>query len=62
MTSTRLEYDLLGERMVTDEHYYGIQTLRAVKNFDISRIPISHYPCLVNSLALIKKIYRFDQS
>jgi aspartate ammonia-lyase len=55
MTSTRLEHDLLGEREVPDEHYYGIQTLRAVENFGITGIPISHYPRLVQSLAYIKK-------
>ncbi len=55
MTSTRLEHDLLGEREVPDEHYYGIQTLRAVENFAITGIPISNYPRLVQSLAYIKK-------
>ncbi len=55
MTSTRLEHDLLGEREVPNEHYYGIQTLRAVENFGITGIPISHYPRLVQSLAYIKK-------
>jgi aspartate ammonia-lyase len=55
MTLTRLEHDLLGERQVPDEHYYGIQTLRAVENFSITGIPISHYPRLVHSLAYIKK-------
>ena len=55
MTKTRLEHDLLGERDVPAEHYYGIQTLRAVENFSITGIPISHYPRLVHSLAYIKK-------
>ena len=55
MTNTRLEHDLLGQREVLDEHYYGIQTLRAIENFDITGIPISHYPRLVYSLAFIKK-------
>lgn len=55
MTNTRLEHDLLGERNVPVEHYYGIQTLRAVENFSITGIPISHYPRLVHSLAYIKK-------
>ncbi len=53
MTKTRLEHDLLGERDVSAEHYYGIQTLRAVENFDITGIPISHYPRWVHSLAYI---------
>ncbi len=55
MTSTRLEHDLLGQREVVDEHYYGIQTLRATENFSITGIPISHYPRLIYSLAFIKK-------
>ena len=55
ITTTRLENDLLGEREVPAEHYYVVQTLRALENFSITGITISHYPCLVNSLAYIKK-------
>ncbi len=55
MTTTRLEHDLLGEREVPADRYYGVQTLRALENFSITGIPISHYPRLVNSLAYIKK-------
>ncbi len=52
---TRIEHDLIGEREVPNERYYGVQTLRALENFDITGIPISHYPRLVHSLAYIKK-------
>ena len=55
MTDTRLEHDLLGQRELPDEHYFGIQTLRAIENFNITGIPISNYPRLVYSLAYIKK-------
>ncbi len=55
MIETRLEHDLLGERQVPADRYYGIQTLRAVENFNLTGIPISHYPRLVHSLAYIKK-------
>lgn len=55
MPDTRLEHDLLGEREVPAERYYGIQTLRAVENFAITGIPISHYPRLILALAYIKK-------
>ena len=55
MTQTRLEHDLLGEREVPAERYYGIQTLRALENFNMTGIPIAHYPQLVKSLAYIKK-------
>ncbi|MBN2386623.1 MAG: aspartate ammonia-lyase [Anaerolineales bacterium] len=55
MKATRLEHDLLGERPVPAERYFGIQTLRATENFAITGIPISHYPRLIRSLAYIKK-------
>ncbi len=55
MNTTRLEHDLLGEREVPEERYYGVQTLRATENFAITGIPISHYPRLIRSLAYIKK-------
>ena len=51
MTQTRLEHDLLGEREVPVERYYGIQTLRALENFNMTGIPIAHYPRLIKSLA-----------
>lgn len=35
--------------------YYGIQTQRAMQNFDITGVPISHFPELINSLAMVKK-------
>ena len=53
--STRLEHDLLGERQVPAERYYGIQTLRASENFAITGVLLSHYPRLIRSLAYIKK-------
>jgi aspartate ammonia-lyase len=55
MIQTRLEHDLLGQRKVHAERYYGIQTLRALENFNMTGIPISHYPQLIHSLAFIKK-------
>ena len=55
MDKMRKEHDLLGERDVPAERYYGIQTLRALENFRITGIPISHYPRLIQSLAYVKK-------
>jgi aspartate ammonia-lyase len=55
MSETRIEHDLLGERPVPVERYYGIQTLRALENYHITGIPISHYPNFIQSLAQIKK-------
>ncbi len=51
---TRLEHDLLGEREVPFEFYYGIQTLRALENFNISNVKISNYPNLIKALAYVK--------
>ena len=43
MTQNRLEHDLLGEREVPGDRYYGIQTLRALENFNMTGIPISSF-------------------
>jgi aspartate ammonia-lyase len=53
--ATRLEHDLLGEREVPCDALYGIQTLRAVENFPISGVHLSHFPVLVRSLAMVKQ-------
>ncbi len=55
MEKMRVEHDSLGERQVPESCYYGIQTLRAVENFNISGIPISSNPELIFSLACIKQ-------
>src|ERR1700716_2139690 len=52
--TTRREHDLLGDRDVPAEAYYGVHTLRAVENFPISGTPISIYPDLIAALASIK--------
>jgi len=52
---TRMEHDLLGEREVPADAYYGVHTLRALENFPISKIPISTYPNLVKALACVKQ-------
>jgi len=51
---TRHEHDLLGDREVPYEFYYGIQTLRALENFNISGISLTHFPNLVKALAMVK--------
>jgi len=51
---TRVEHDLLGERNVPDEKYYGIQTLRALENFNISGQNINTFPNLVSALGMVK--------
>jgi aspartate ammonia-lyase len=53
--NTRMEHDLLGEREVPADAYYGVHTLRALENFPISRIPISTYSNLIKALACVKQ-------
>jgi len=50
----RVEKDLLGEKQIPANAYYGIQTARALENFQISGTPINHYPEFVEALALVK--------
>src|ERR1700730_5081509 len=52
--NTRREHDLLGDRDVPADVYYGVHTLRAVENFPITGTPISIYSDLVAALASIK--------
>ncbi len=51
---TRTEHDLLGEREVPHEYYYGIQTLRALENFNISGITLNFFPVLIEAFASVK--------
>ena len=53
--ATRIEHDLLGDRAVPIDAYYGVHTLRAVENFPITGTPISIYPDLIRALACIKQ-------
>ena len=37
---TRIEHDLLGDKAVPADAYYGIQTARALENFKISGVQL----------------------
>jgi aspartate ammonia-lyase len=50
----RIEHDLLGEKEIPDDAYYGVQTARALENFKISGVPIAQYPDLIRGLAIVK--------
>jgi len=54
-SATRIEEDLLGQRHVPAEAYYGIHTLRAVENFNISNVTISDVPEFVRGMVMTKK-------
>lgn len=51
---TRTEHDLLGEREVPHEFYYGIQTLRAIENFSISGVTLNFHPVIIQALGMVK--------
>lgn len=55
MENYRIESDLLGEHQLPAHVYYGIQTHRALENFKISPLQISHYPLFIKNLAIVKK-------
>ena len=51
----RIETDFLGEKKIPKDAYYGIQTLRASENFDITHTSLSLFPTFIKSLAKVKK-------
>ncbi|SFN28524.1 aspartate ammonia-lyase [Streptomyces sp. cf124] len=51
----RSEHDLLGNRDVPADAYWGVHTLRATENFPITGTPISAYPHLIDALAAVKE-------
>lgn len=50
--NTRTEHDLLGDLEIPADAWYGVQTQRALNNFQITGVPISHFPPFVVALAL----------
>ncbi|MNQ19978.1 Aspartate ammonia-lyase [compost metagenome] len=55
MEKTRREHDFLGELDIPNHLYYGIQTFRAVENFNITGLPISKEPLFIKALGYVKK-------
>ncbi len=51
---TRTEHDLIGDREIPQEYYYGVQTLRALENFNISGITLNFFPVLIEAFASVK--------
>jgi aspartate ammonia-lyase len=52
--ATRTEHDLLGEKQVPANAYYGVQTARALENFQLSGVPINRYPGFIEAWAYVK--------
>ncbi|MBO7468593.1 MAG: aspartate ammonia-lyase [Bacteroidales bacterium] len=51
----RIESDLLGSKEVPTDALYGVQTVRAIENFDISGHLMSEYPNFIKGMAITKK-------
>lgn len=52
---TRKEHDLIGDKQVPVEYYFGIQTMRAMENFHISRVRLHFFPAFIKGLAIVKE-------
>jgi aspartate ammonia-lyase len=50
----RVEHDLLGEREVPADAYWGVHTLRALENFPITGTSVGLWPEFIRALALVK--------
>lgn len=50
----RTEHDLLGEKAIPADAYYGVQSARAMENFAISGVRLYHYPDIIRGLGMIK--------
>ncbi len=55
MENTRIEEDLLGTREVPADAYYGIHTVRAVENFQISSATINDIPEMIRGMVMVKR-------
>ena len=51
---TRTEKDLLGEKQLPAQAYYGVQTARALENFQVSGMATKFYPDYVRAFAMVK--------
>lgn len=50
----REESDLLGVKQVPECVLYGVQTLRGIENFEISKFHLNEYPMFIKGLAITK--------
>jgi aspartate ammonia-lyase len=55
MGNFRIEHDFLGEKEIADDCYYGVQTLRAKENFNITGMPIGSEPLFIKAFGYVKK-------
>jgi aspartate ammonia-lyase len=54
-SNSRIEHDFIGEREIPASAYYGVQTMRALENFNITGITMSTEPLFITAFAFVKK-------
>ncbi len=52
---SRMEHDFIGELEIADDVFYGVQTTRALQNFDITGDRLCNYPKFIIAFAQVKK-------
>lgn len=52
---TRTEEDLLGKLEVPEDAYYGVHTMRALDNFQISYVTVNSIPEFIRGMVMVKK-------
>lgn len=55
MSNTRIEHDFVGELEIPNENYYGVQTFRALDNYQITGIKLNREKTLIKAFAWVKK-------
>lgn len=53
--SYRIEHDFLGEANIPNDAYYGVQSIRARENFQITGRTLNEFPLFIKALAYTKK-------
>lgn len=53
--SFRVEHDFLGTKEIPNNAYYGVQTMRALENFNITGITNTTEPLFIKALGYVKK-------
>jgi aspartate ammonia-lyase len=53
--NTRIEKDFLGTKEISNDAYYGVQTLRGKENFHITGLSMSREPDFVRAFGYVKK-------
>ncbi len=53
--TSRTEHDFIGEKDIPASAYYGVQTARALENFNITGITMSKEPLFIQAFGYVKK-------